>query len=58
MTALEGLPAHEIGITKGDRIGYLSNGKYESAIVLAVGTDGVTVDGGLWLKWDEVLPGF
>ena len=52
------LPADLIGISKGDRIGYLVDGKYESAIVLAVGTDGVTVDGGLWLRWDEVLPGF
>jgi len=58
MTALEALPAELLGITKGDRIGYLVNGQYESAIVLAVGTDGITVDGGRWLRWDEVLPGF
>ena len=36
MTALEAVPAEAIGIGKGDRVGYLVNGRYESAIVLAV----------------------
>lgn len=44
MTSLTALPAELLGISQGDRVG--------------VGTDGVTVDGGLWLKWSEVLPGF
>jgi len=55
MTAL---PAELLGISKGDRVGYLINGQYESAIVVAVGTDGLTLVGGVWLRWDEVLPGF
>ena len=58
MTTLEALPAELLGISKGDRVGYLVDGKYESAIVLAVGTDGLTLVSGVWLRWDEVLPGF